>query len=163
MEVTHLGFSWPGLCSAFDVVYFLSSSFQPISTYKSPEGQPLPPPLVILCKIQETACFCIPSPLYSPALTKSMNMDIWVVDRSNQLTLYKIFFPKQNFKKNEAVTKKNSALWKCPMLYSPFYSGPYYMGRGGEVSAAFFQNWNKEAWFWKKCPDYIDQWIKYFI
>ena len=151
MEITHLGFSWPGLCFAFDVVYFLSSSFQPISTYNSPEGQPLPPPLVILCKIQETACFCIPSPLYSPALTKSMNMDIWVVDRSNQLTLYKIFFPKQNFLKNEAVTKKKTLLFENVPSYTP------------HSIQALFQNWNKKVWFWKKCPDYIDRWIKYFI
>ena len=44
-------------------------------------------------------------PKKTPALTKSMNADIWVVSTSKQLFL-KVFILKHNFQKNEIVTTK---------------------------------------------------------
>ena len=40
----------------------------------------------------------------TPALTKSMNLSIWVDGTSNQN--FEVFQPKQNFQKNKAVTGK---------------------------------------------------------
>ena len=57
----------------------------------------------------------------SPALTKSMSMDIWVVGISNQLFIRDSYsYSQTKFKKNKVKTK-SSVFCDRPNLYFPLY------------------------------------------
>ena len=56
----------------------------------------------------------------TPALMKSMNMDISIVGTSNQLFV-RAFYTKQNFQEDSVVTGKLAVLCNTSVLYSSLY------------------------------------------
>ena len=72
----------------------------------------------------------------TPTLSKSMNMDIWVVGTSNQLFIRGLK-PKQNFRKTKLVTGK-----------TPFFViGPFYTLNSICLNIGFWQR----SFIWKYC------------